>query len=901
MKPINLKIKGINSYVSEQEVCFDKLAQSNLFGIFGETGSGKTTILDAIVIALYGSSDRETIQNIINVNSKEAHIYFSFECEASGENKVFLVKRDYKVRASGVKSDAMLIDTATNQVLAEQTDNVNEYILKLIGVGKKEFSKCIALPQGEFDRFLMDTPANRKKTIAKLFNLEDFGANLQDKIKRKRDIVTLNKLNIQEKIEMFGNVDDHDLQDVKKNLSENEKELEKSEKELKDKKQNYEQLVKNLELTKELNSRETELMLLKSETKQIEELKKQVEFTEKYGQYSIKLNKKNNIEKDVSAITLELKEDKQLLINATDELENLDDQLNENGEKLKALKEQLKSIENDKELRAACLAKIEQLEAQKKFKEVETENLLEDIRTLKIALGDYKTMIDDAERDSKNIELSISDNNAILDKLKDVKSIKSVEGILDYISYARTLVNPDSLAEVNQFDIYGEVNNLLNSLADYEQKTRTQVIGLQNDYEAISRYSKDFDKLQQELTKANGALVKQNEELKMQINKVGIDRAICEKQITEKQFALQDCKDEVRLLKSHILDLQAELKNYTDEKTYQKLYNSVEELEDLVKHLNLRKIELNDEKNKSVVAIEVAMTVLENYKKQLKEVDTEIKKLNIKSQDNVVYDTNLCLDDNKLDEAKLNISDFETKMEVLNSKIKELKQKLNEKTVTEEQVKDEFEQIEILENKIKTYSINVALAGQAVGRYIDAINKINTLKDEKEKIQKQLDNVNELASLTANGKLLDYVSEEYMLLITQFSNRFVYRISKGKYMLKYNGEFYVIDNFNGGVSRGVKTLSGGERFIISLSLALGISQSIAVNNNKKFNFFFIDEGFGSLSDNYIETVLDSFNSLIQMGFTVGFISHVDKMQNFINNRIVVTKSNNEEGSIIKQY
>ena len=901
MKPINLKIKGINSYVSEQEVCFDKLAQSNLFGIFGETGSGKTTILDAIVIALYGSSDRETIQNIINVNSKEAHIYFSFECEASGENKVFLVKRDYKVRASGVKSDAMLIDTATNQVLAEQTDNVNEYILKLIGVGKKEFSKCIALPQGEFDRFLMDTPANRKKTIAKLFNLEDFGANLQDKIKRKRDIVTLNKLNIQEKIEMFGNVDDHDLQDVKKNLSENEKELEKSEKELKDKKQNYEQLVKNLELTKELNSRETELVLLKSETKQIEELKKQVEFTEKYGQYSIKLNKKNNIEKDVSAITLELKEDKQLLINSTDELENLDEQLNENGEKLKALKEQLKSIENDKELRAACLAKIEQLEAQKKLKEVETENLLEDIRALKIALGDYKTMIDDAERDSKNIELSISDNNAILDKLKDVKSIKSVEGILDYISYARTLVNPDSLAEVNQFDIYGEVNNLLNSLADYEQKTRTQVIGLQNDYEAISRYSKDFDKLQQELTKANGALVKQNEELKMQINKVGIDRAICEKQITEKQFALQDCKDEVRLLKSHILDLQAELKNYTDEKTYQKLYNSVEELEDLVKHLNLRKIELNDEKNKSVVAIEVAMTVLENYKKQLKEVDAEIKKLNIKSQDNVVYDTNLCLDDNKLDEAKLNISDFETKMEVLNSKIKELKQKLNEKTVTEEQVKDEFEQIEILENKIKTYSINVALAGQAVGRYIDAINKINTLKDEKEKIQKQLDNVNELANLTANGKLLDYVSEEYMLLITQFSNRFVYRISKGKYMLKYNGEFYVIDNFNGGVSRGVKTLSGGERFIISLSLALGISQSIAVNNNKKFNFFFIDEGFGSLSDNYIETVLDSFNSLIQMGFTVGFISHVDKMQNFINNRIVVTKSNNEEGSIIKQY
>lgn len=120
-------------------------------------------------------------------------------------------------------------------------------------------------------------------------------------------------------------------------------------------------------------------------------------------------------------------------------------------------------------------------------------------------------------------------------------------------------------------------------------------------------------------------------------------------------------------------------------------------------------------------------------------------------------------------------------------------------------------------------------------------------------------------------------------------------------MLKYDGEFFIIDNFNGGISRSVKTLSGGERFIISLSLALGISQSIAINNDRKFNFFFIDEGFGSLSDEYIETVLNSFDALIKLNFTVGFISHVEKMQNFINNRIVVSKKNTDEGSIVEQH
>ena len=50
MKPINLKIKGINSYVSEQNINFERLAESNIFGIFGETGSGKTTILDSQIL-----------------------------------------------------------------------------------------------------------------------------------------------------------------------------------------------------------------------------------------------------------------------------------------------------------------------------------------------------------------------------------------------------------------------------------------------------------------------------------------------------------------------------------------------------------------------------------------------------------------------------------------------------------------------------------------------------------------------------------------------------------------------------------------------------------------------------------------------------------------------------------
>jgi len=173
MKPINLKIKGINSYVSEQSVDFEKLAESNIFGIFGETGSGKTTILDSIILALYGVSDRDVLQNIINVNTKDAYVEYTFDMEnTDGSSTRYFIRRDFKLRPSGLKTEAFINDVKKNKTIAEMPDNVNAKVLDIIGIGKKEFTKCVALPQGEFDRFLSDTPALRKKTLAKLFDLE---------------------------------------------------------------------------------------------------------------------------------------------------------------------------------------------------------------------------------------------------------------------------------------------------------------------------------------------------------------------------------------------------------------------------------------------------------------------------------------------------------------------------------------------------------------------------------------------------------------------------------------------------------------------------------------------------------------------------------------------------------
>ena len=87
MRPISLKIKGINSFCEEQTINFEKLTKDGVFGIVGDTGSGKSTVLDAMTIALYGNLSRDT-NEFINKECDTAFVMLDF-CVSEGENEIF--------------------------------------------------------------------------------------------------------------------------------------------------------------------------------------------------------------------------------------------------------------------------------------------------------------------------------------------------------------------------------------------------------------------------------------------------------------------------------------------------------------------------------------------------------------------------------------------------------------------------------------------------------------------------------------------------------------------------------------------------------------------------------------------------------------------------------------------
>jgi exonuclease SbcC len=95
MKPIKLEMRGINSFTESQTVDFSRLTERGIFGIFGPTGSGKSTILDAMTLALYNETARKS-REYINIDGNDLFVSFEFEVGTDSGRTVYVVERGKK-------------------------------------------------------------------------------------------------------------------------------------------------------------------------------------------------------------------------------------------------------------------------------------------------------------------------------------------------------------------------------------------------------------------------------------------------------------------------------------------------------------------------------------------------------------------------------------------------------------------------------------------------------------------------------------------------------------------------------------------------------------------------------------------------------------------------------------
>ncbi|MCY7486974.1 AAA family ATPase [Paenibacillus alvei] len=191
MKPIELKLAGLQSYREEQCLDFRTLCETGLFGIFGPTGSGKSTILDAMTLALYGKVERATngTQGILNQAENQLSVAFTFELNGAGEHRMFRVERRFKrtgdITVSNTVSRFVEITSEGDVVLADKLAEVTRCVEQHIGLKMDDFTRAVVLPQGKFAEFLSLKGSDRRQMLQRLFSLEKYGDELSARISRR--------------------------------------------------------------------------------------------------------------------------------------------------------------------------------------------------------------------------------------------------------------------------------------------------------------------------------------------------------------------------------------------------------------------------------------------------------------------------------------------------------------------------------------------------------------------------------------------------------------------------------------------------------------------------------------------------------------------------------------------
>lgn len=190
MKPRRLVIEGFNSFIEKQEIDFSKLTDRGLFGIFGPTGSGKSTILDAIIFSLYGKVPRGAGNEYINSVSKSAHILYEFEIGTGNNRRILTSDKCVRKNKDGTYrySYAKLYEhkDGGDIIIAESTNSIAAEIIKIIGLNETDFMRSVVLPQGKFSEFLMLAGEARRNMLERIFSLERFGQKLMDRIKKMK-------------------------------------------------------------------------------------------------------------------------------------------------------------------------------------------------------------------------------------------------------------------------------------------------------------------------------------------------------------------------------------------------------------------------------------------------------------------------------------------------------------------------------------------------------------------------------------------------------------------------------------------------------------------------------------------------------------------------------------------
>ena len=857
MKPVYLEFCGINSFSQTAVIDFEKLLSGGVFGIFGDTGSGKSTILDAIHLALYGTVDRVSgaQTECINHRCEKAHVVYEFDIAYQGTRKRFRVQRERKKKTGGSKAYLYEKTGVDYLALAEGERDVNEKLGEIIGLTFEEFKKCIALPQGEFAGLVKMRPSDRLKLVADLFDLEKYGENLGRKVRAKYDLLT-------KEIEVLVGRLGENAEGSEENIAQKEGDLQAEKALLAAAEETLAEAKKALETL----SRDYEEKLA------YEALCRELAALEAKQAYYLALKQKLAIAPVAEGVVAKIKEIEKLRLDRQTALREGDD-----AEKTWQSAEREKTWAEGALREGAYDEKIWRIDEQLRL----LKGAEEDIRLLKEAEAKcedcrkrFKAIVDD----TRDFVRLIAEAEAALSALENASSFEEYfashfKGVLLEREYAEVRADLTALKEE-----YPVVTPAVDCLMDKYNPPKTQEeFRVEEAKTAYERLEKERRRLQELILKLKG------------------DQAAQEARVQQRQAVLEEgqaYRAQVDAYKKRV----EEALRLGDEKT---LLAERKKLAEEKARLEKTLADATAKYTAAYAQRERQLGLVKAYETQIEEREKEVAGL-LKEGGfaGVAEAETLCREIPDRQSATQKVQDFFGALSAKREQRNAFPQKdwalLTREVVEEARARQRACEV-AREEKIRLIS---ALESQ-LAALKEKRKKCEEMQAELKEKRKQLDLWEQLKSLVASNKFLDYIASEYLQEISLSASQTLLSLSGGKYFLTYEGEFKIGDNLNGGNLRAVRTLSGGETFLVSLSLALALSGAICQKSMRPIEFFFLDEGFGTLDEKLIDTVMNVLGKLIGNHFAIGLISHVEELKQRIENKVLVTGATETESSKVK--
>ena len=853
MKPTFLSFCGINSFSERAEIDFEALLSFGIFGIFGDTGSGKSTILDCIGFALYGNVGRSrsgSIADIINYNAEKADVQFEFEIFYAGERRKYRVERELKRKNAAQSAKVFERDGESWRAVSDGVRESNAFLERVIGLEQKDFEKCIALPQGEFAQFVRAPRGDRLKLIARLFDLESYGDGLVRragaKVQAAKQALEVTDARL-ERYAAFTQAYLDELSGEVKTLTA----------------QGSAQKTALAALRKEGEALAERVRRRKERDRVAERMRALEEAFEGMKTLSGELDRLDNAaaavlaERDLQRCALRAAERAQAEQAAARALQRAEQTAAEaaawDAERAEEAERALS--ERVARAKAQALALDELARANRQLREIER----------KLA----------AEREAFR-GFSYDEEKAALEREEAALGKEDLVGFLE--THAQALFRSEYAAFVKE----------LQELASAHASAAADIAPL------IEKYSR---------LAAGGRL--DPSALRAAIE----ERETRSAALAEKKLALEQAKGRFDL---HLQMLRELAASYEDAKARIGRLSGATETEEKCETLEGQLSALRAERARRTRQKEEAAKALAEARTAATKASAEAKAAaDAKAEADARLMNALAagaFSDAKEAEAlaqkygdpaaaKQRVEKFRDDWAATRRRLRELETE-DLTAATDEAYAALREKLGAAEEDYKRCTETLAVCTQQYANAKKGLEERSLLEKARAAQEKEAALAERLRKLLEGNKFMEFAAEEYLQTVAANATQRLLSLTDGRYSLHYDKGFYVGDNFNGGLLRGVYTLSGGETFLVSLSLALALSAEICRKSLRPIEFFFLDEGFGTLDEHLVDVVMDSLEKLKSEHFSIGIISHVEELKHRIDRKLLVKKATERRGSQI---